>query len=225
KQIRIVKLANSNRITIVDEAGAGTSTMRFKGIGNTATPNIVLRHDGSNVLIEYDLSAARWFVVAWNPGIATTDNAGYVEPSTSLVMSGSQLQNAASSGGHITRAQNSNTYTVTNAVLTPAMLAVLASAVGVPFVVYAAFTAGTPGTADDVTIFPGALPVAFRILDVQVITSTPIATSTITLRTATGGGGSALSSAIPSAAAGTQRNNDTATRTCALGTLCVARRS
>lgn len=105
KRIRIIKLANSNQVTIVDNAAAGTATMRFSCVGNTTTPNIVLRQARSSVVVEYE--GGGWRVIEWTPGIATTANAGLVTPSTSLVMSASAIERAALTGA-ITASQNSN---------------------------------------------------------------------------------------------------------------------
>lgn len=54
------------------------------------------------------------------------------------------------------------------------------------------FTAGVPGTADDVVIFAaGALPYKMRILDVVALVSTNIALSTLTVRDEAAGAGTA----------------------------------
>ena len=87
------------------------------------------------------------------------------------------------------------------------------------------FAAGTPGSADDVTIYSGDAPFAFRILDVTLLTSTLIALSTAQLRDTAGGGGAALSSAMTTAVVGTARNNDTATPTVAANGSVFLRRS
>jgi hypothetical protein len=88
----------------------------------------------------------------------------------------------------------------------PALLALAASGLSVPFVLRAAYSAAAAGTADDVTV-TAAAPFQFRILDIWVRTSTAIAASTIQLRTATGGGGSTLSDAISTGAVGMARTN------------------
>jgi hypothetical protein len=115
KRIRIIKLANSNQVTIVDEALVGTAAQRFASIGNTTAPNIVLRQARSNVLVEYE--GSRWRVIDWNPGIATTVNAGLVTPSTSLPMSGSEIQRAAITG-FVDIAQNANAATSAEPIVT-----------------------------------------------------------------------------------------------------------
>ena len=68
-----------------------------------------------------------------------------------------------------------------------------------------AFTAGTTGSADDVTIRESA-PFGFRIVDVILHVSTAKGDATGTLRSATGGGGSALSDALSVASTGVVRN-------------------
>jgi hypothetical protein len=125
QRIRIRKVANSNSVTIVNQAVAGTAAMRFQNIGNTTTPDIVLRHAHANVLVEYDSGAGRWLVIEWNPGIATVDNAGLVTPSASLVMNASAMERAALTGD-VTAAQNSNATTIANAAVTLAKQANLA---------------------------------------------------------------------------------------------------
>jgi hypothetical protein len=69
-----------------------------------------------------------------------------------------------------------------------------------------AFAAGAGGAPDDVAIYSGNAPYGFRILDVQVLISTLVALSTVQLRSATGGGGSALSDAFASVAVGRLRD-------------------
>lgn len=67
-------------------------------------------------------------------------------------------------------------------------------------VIKVAYTAGTTGAADDITIFAG-LPYAVEILDAVLFVTTAASGETITLRTATGGTGTALSSAMSVASA------------------------
>ncbi len=95
---------------------------------------------------------------------------------------------------------------------------------GVPFVITQPMTAGAAGTADDVEIYNANAPFALRIIDVWALLNTAIVGSTIQLRSATGGGGSARSSVLSSAATGTVRNNDTATQQVgAAGSLYIRR--
>ena len=56
--------------------------------------------------------------------------------------------------------------------------------------------------ADDITIFSSNAPFGFRILDVQVLISATVALSTVQLRSASGGGGTAYSDAFPSSSLG-----------------------
>lgn len=65
---------------------------------------------------------------------------------------------------------------------------------------------GAAGTADDVTIFNANAPFAFEIVDVQLITTTLVAMSTCTLRTAAAGAGTAVSDALSSGTTGVARN-------------------
>lgn len=88
-----------------------------------------------------------------------------------------------------------------------------------------AFTAGTTGSADDVTVLASA-PFGFRIVDVILMISTAKGGATATLRTATGGGGSALSDALSVASTGVVRNASlTASPTVAAAGAIYMRRS
>jgi hypothetical protein len=114
--------------------------------------------------------------------------------------------------------------TVDNGVISPSNLAAVAGNSGAAFCLHVPLTA-TGGPADDVTIFVANAPFAFRILDVWVLVSTLQLLSNVTLRSATGGGGSALSSALQTTLTGTVRNNDTVTRTVTQGGSLYARRT
>ena len=94
-----------------------------------------------------------------------------------------------------------------------------------PFTIRVAFAAGGGGSADDVTIYAAAAPFAFRIIDVTVLVATAVGGSTAQLRDTTGGGGATLSSSLSTAATGTVRNADTATRTVASAGSVYLRRS
>lgn len=78
------------------------------------------------------------------------------------------------------------------------------------------FVAGGGGAPDDITVL-NPVPYTSRVLDVTLLISTAVIGSTAQLRTALGGLGSALSSSLSTAATGTVRNNDTATRTSSTG--------
>lgn len=93
------------------------------------------------------------------------------------------------------------------------------------FEVRLTITAGGGGAADDVTLFDANCPTALRILDAQFMTSTNVGGSTVQLRSASGGGGSPLTTALSTAATGTARNNDVQTRTIALNGSAFLRRS
>jgi hypothetical protein len=97
--------------------------------------------------------------------------------------------------------------------------------IAVPFVIRVPFSAAAAGSADDVTIYNAAAPFSFRITDCHVKISTAIGGSTVTLRSASGGAGSALSSALSSAATGTARNNDSDSRAVATNGSLFLRRS
>jgi hypothetical protein len=91
------------------------------------------------------------------------------------------------------------------------------------------FTAGTPGTPDDVTIYAAAaVPFKMRILDCFVIKTTAIDTKTITLYPQAAAGGTAISSAMTSSGASAQllRNSlTTASQVIATTDGLFARRS
>jgi hypothetical protein len=101
-----------------------------------------------------------------------------------------------------------------------------AADMAVPFVIGPiALTLGFGGVAIDTAVLVGA-PFAFTILDMTVIVSAaPNPTCTAVLRSATGGGGTALSSTLTLNAAGTFRNNDTQTRAVTAGGDLYLRRS
>ena len=82
-----------------------------------------------------------------------------------------------------------------------------------PFVVYRSFTAGGGGAADDVTIVhAGNITYPIRVLDAWLHTLTAVGGSSAVVRTATGGVGTAMTSALASAVTGVTRNNDATTR-------------
>lgn len=104
--------------------------------------------------------------------------------------------------------------------------AVDSAGLGDLMVIRKAFTAGVTGTADDVTIYSAAVPCGMRIVDAMIYVSTAKAGATVTLRSATGGGGSALSDDLSVAATGVVRNATlTATTTLSSGGTLVLRRS
>jgi len=92
------------------------------------------------------------------------------------------------------------------------------------FVLTKAFTAGTTGTADDVTVLEAA-PFAFKIVDSYVIVDDAKTSETVTLRSATGGGGSALSSAMSVNATGRVRDASTSIPSVAADSAIYLRRS
>ncbi len=96
-------------------------------------------------------------------------------------------------------------------------------------VIRRAFVAGTPGAPDDVTIYSAAAQSGFRILDAQVVISTLIAAATVQLRSATGGGGVALSDAFVASVVGRKLDAGVGignvTPTVAAGGTLVLRRS
>lgn len=119
------------------------------------------------------------------------------------------------------------TFTLINATVTPTKLAVFGTPTnaGSTFCIYVAFSAGAGGSPDDVTIYSSAAPFNFRILEAWLVTATAVAASTVIARTATGGLGSTLTTAISATATGKTSDNSTATTTVASGGTVVLRRS
>jgi len=74
------------------------------------------------------------------------------------------------------------------------------------YVIRQAFAAGVGATADDVVIYNANAPFAFRLLDAQLLVKTAVAVSTAALRSATGGGGSALSDSFDTTSAARARD-------------------
>ena len=96
-----------------------------------------------------------------------------------------------------------------------------------PFVISLAFAAGGGGAADDVAVLAANL-LAFqvRVIDAWLNTITAVGGATGTLRTASGGGGTALSSAMSAAGANaTSRSSLGATQTVAAAGTIFLRRS
>lgn len=95
------------------------------------------------------------------------------------------------------------------------------------WVIRKTFAAGAAGSADDVTVLAAA-PFAMRVLSARVVVSTVIAAATCQLRTATAGGGSALSGLVLCTLAGPIDELDatfTATASVAAGAPIYMRRS
>lgn len=92
--------------------------------------------------------------------------------------------------------------------------ATTATGLGDMQVVRVPMTAGTPGTADDVTVYAlDALPYAkFRVIDAWAVISTAITATTLTVRTAAAGGGSSVA-VMDSAVAGRNGLKSTVTAT------------
>jgi hypothetical protein len=85
-----------------------------------------------------------------------------------------------------------------DAAIQPSHLAASSNGVAAVFVLRVPMTAGTPGTADDVT--GPAAPVDLRILDRWVDVTTAIGGSSVRFRDTAGGSGDALSGTLSSAA-------------------------
>lgn len=114
-----------------------------------------------------------------------------------------------------------------DATVTPIKLAVFGTPTnaGSLFTVYVSYAAGAGGAPDDVTIYSTTVPFNFRILEAWQVTLTAVAASTVQARTASGGLGTALTTAISSVVAGKTSDNSTATTTVASGGSIFLRRS
>lgn len=99
---------------------------------------------------------------------------------------------------------------ISDAIITPAKLAVTASNKGVKFSFHVPYVAGTGGAARDVLLTLGE-SFNFRIVEVTSLVNAAVAASSGTLRSASGGGGSALSFAVSTAATGTSKETNRAT--------------
>jgi hypothetical protein len=134
--------------------------------------------------------------------------------------------------GGLTATRNASTkftdVTLADGSIEAAQLAAPADDLAVPFVIgpvsFSLTFAGVP--VDDAVL--ASAPFGFKILDVTILATASLnPAATAQLRTASGGGGSALSSSIamPDVAGGTYRNNDTQPRTVAAGGSIYLRRS
>jgi len=86
-------------------------------------------------------------------------------------------------------------------------------------------TAGVGGVADDVIIYDANAPFAFELEDLVFSVETPQAGSSVVMRDAKGGLGNALSSVLPTVAAGKQWDSGSALVPVAAGGTLVLRRS
>lgn len=103
--------------------------------------------------------------------------------------------------GDITVASSGTSWTIDSGTITAAKVAVISSGAGALVYIYASFAAGGGGSADDVTVYSSNAPFAFRILKTHVYIATAVGAASIQARTATAGGGSALSSLFDAATA------------------------
>lgn len=157
-------------------------------------------------------------------GLSYTAGALAVNGSTSITITSDQVQRAALTGD-VTSPANSNATTLSNALVAPNHLALLAASVGAIFAVHATFAAGAGGSADDVTIFSTNAPVGFLSLHIIARISTAVLGSTVTVRDAAAGGGNALSTAMSSAATGVVQTNSSLPHSIAANGSLFVRRS
>jgi hypothetical protein len=115
------------------------------------------------------------------------------------------------------------------AAVTSVKLGIVESAgIGPKLVIRKTFTAGTPGSADDVVIYNANAPFAFRVLDSQLLLVTAVMSATAQLRDALAGSGNVVSGSFDTATAvGRVRDAGTAITAAPLialgGTLALRR--
>lgn len=242
--IALSKLATQAANTIVANATAGTAVPTAVAVGTNAVVGRVAGNIVAAALVNAQVDAAAAialsklatqaadsFVGNFTNAVAVpTARAGTSVAGTGLTYTtGGTLSVTVplSDGdkGDIAVSSSGTVFTIDSGTVTPAKLAVIASNIGATFAIYVSFAAGAGGAPDDVTIYNANAPFSFRILDVTLLTSTAVALSTGQLFSATGGGGTALSSAMTTVTAGTARNNDSVTHTVATNGSVFLRRS
>lgn len=151
-------------------------------------------------------------------GVGKTVDLGPVfDPAT--VSRSPEIQNLIAKG------KISVTYIVGTTDLAPIQGAVDAQGRATAAVLRFPFTAGAGGSADDVLIYTANSP-GMRIVDSKVDVSTAVGGSTLTLRTAIAGGGSAVSDAFSTATTGVKRQTTAGTEAVlAAGSTLTIRRS
>jgi hypothetical protein len=213
-------LANATNASAVPAALAGSAAFQY------------LRVNSANTALEWAVLSLASFPTMTAGSFLANVTAGTAVPTahdlTTFAGAGLTYTNvtgimAVGAGSGIT--VNANDVAITSGGVTPAMISVIASSVATTITIYASFAAGAGGAADDVSIFTSNAPFNFRITEVIVYTTTAVSLSTVTLRSATGGLGSALSSAISTTTTGQTSNNNTATTTVASASSLIIRRS
>lgn len=244
--IALSKLATQAANSVVANATAGSAVPTAVAVGT----NTVLGRVGGNIvaaalvnaqvdaaaaiaLSKLATQAADSFVGNFTAGVAVpTARAGSSIAGTGLTYTtGGTLSVTVplSDGdkGDITVASSGTSWTVDANTITPAKLAVLASNIAPVVAVFFSIAAGAGGAADDVTLFSSAIPHNLRWIEWRPIITTAVALATVEVRSASGGGGSALSSVFVAATAGEAAISAswTATATSASGTSAFLRRS
>lgn len=230
------------RVTVVVEGSSGALTV--EAVDATVNGGSTLAFAAGIGTAEFQLTPAGWFgwsaslvlslpltalaeqdpntVVANDRSVSAPPSAVAVDADSVLARVGGDLVShpwSTLAGGGLDYAAG-----VISAAIAPGSL-FADNNFGVPFLIRNVFAAGAAGTADDVTIYNGNAPFAFRIVDCWVQVATAIVATTVQLRTASGGGGTALSSALSTALTGTVSNNDTASRSVASAGSVFLRRS
>jgi hypothetical protein len=140
-----------------------------------------------------------WFKVG-SPNIGNADMASMAAGTFKLaVNAGPPIDGTGAQAGGLIRS------------VLPVSLGAMAGNIVIPFAFRVAYAAGaSPGTPDDVLLTLG-LTFNVVVFDVAVYTGTGIAVTSAQLRSATGGGGVALSQALSTAASNTTTRETTRT--------------
>jgi hypothetical protein len=226
--IALSKLATQAANTVVANATAGTAVPTAVAVGTNVVVGRVAGNIVAATLVDAQVSATAAIAISklanaaalTVAGNATNGSAAHTDIAATAA-SGAVLRESGSTIGFGTVAAAG----LASAIISPIKLAIETSNIAAIFSIRVTCAAGTPGSADDVTIYNANAPFAFLILDCHWLDSTAIALSTVQLRDTAGGGGAALSSALTAAATGTARNNDTQTRAVAANGSVFLRRS
>lgn len=171
----------NNAVTLAKLATQADDTFLVNISGGVAVPSAV----ALTTLAGAGLTGGADAILAVGAGTGITVNANDVAVAIPLT---------DGDKGDITVGSSGTTFTIDAGVVTPAKLSVLASSAGPGVVIFAAFAAGAGGAPDDVTVFSTNAPFAFRVLKTLPYVTTAVALASVQARSATAGGGSALSS-------------------------------
>lgn len=200
----IVASANSNSTVfagILDNGAAENNRTNLNFVNSTSNTLVVTDDSGNDELEITVQRAALTGAIASSANANTTLFSGILDNGSSE-NDRTNLNFLSTTGvGGITLAVADDagndelevTATTLDASISPAKTAVIDSGIANTFAIYSSFVAGAGGSADDVTVYNANAPFAFRILKTHVYISTAVGGSSIQARSASGGGGSALS--------------------------------